>query len=129
MYDWVSFRHIALRFVKTILKSCFSAFHKRGKLLHYFITSKLFELQSCDCAQIEGIFKTLTNLKVFSKSVLGKRRYNGKYDCHSYELDSNVVAIVFYLNCNELIANTLSLIAGPALQCTRPQSQATKKFN
>jgi len=84
-----SYGLIALRFVKTILKSFFSAFHNRGKLLHYFITSKLFELQSCDCAQIEGIFKTLIDLIKFFKIGFWERGdMMGKYDCHCYELDS-----------------------------------------
>ena len=37
-------------------------FLKCVKLLHSFITSKVFELSSSDCAQIEGIFNAVPDL-------------------------------------------------------------------
>ena len=67
----------------------FQTFLKCVKLLHSFITSKVFELASSDCAQIVGIFNVVPDLiQFFGFLVAAKRRYYAKYDCYSYEQDS-----------------------------------------
>ena len=66
----------------------FQTFLKCVKLLHSFITSKVFELASSDCAQIVGIFNAVPDLIVFLNLVTAKRKYYAKYDCYSYEQDS-----------------------------------------